>query len=330
MNSLNRSSERYERGWRIITIENDQLTVEILPDRGATILSVRENAGGSEFMWRPRWGLRPRDAPDIPGSSEAVSMGQYSGGWSSLFPNAGGVSMEHGVEWPMHGEVWLASFDGTVDRSGFVGRTTLVRSPFHFVKQIEIEGNSILVSESATNVGGSDIEVIWNQHVTFAAPLLGPDCVISSSGKLVFADIADPRVDSAHIRSQWPMHLPPGEQPVDLSRVPPARSAQKRRAFLTGFEGPNASVTVVNQRTNLMAEIRWDASDFPFAWYWLEAGGREGFPWFGTEYVLGIEPCTSYPSAGIGAVRNLTGTQVTIPAGVGSTRSVRVTFGIQG
>src|SRR5690606_32962998 len=106
-----RTGERAERGWMLRTLENDALRLEVLAERGATIVSLRDARTGHELLWRPRWGIPHRDRIELPGSSEAVAMGHYAGGWNTLFPNAGAASTEHGVEWPMHGEVWLAPFD---------------------------------------------------------------------------------------------------------------------------------------------------------------------------------------------------------------------------
>ncbi|HEU4849834.1 MAG TPA: hypothetical protein VFS93_05430, partial [Terrimesophilobacter sp.] len=164
-------------------------------------------------------------------------------------------------------------------------------------------------------------------HPAFGAPLVGPDCIITSNAESVIADIGHPLADPARVRTRWPEHLSPGGEPVDLSHAPPPRSGHSRRAFLADFPGRNAFVSIANPVTGLRARIEWEAADFPYAWYWLEAGGRGGFPWYGDAYVLGIEPCTSYPTGGIGAIRALSGTQVVIPAGAEVTRSVAVSFG---
>lgn len=319
------SAIRRERGWDITILRSDRLTVEVLPGRGATVLSIVDRTSGVDVLWRPRWGVPHRDAPDLPGSSEAVSMGRYPGGWSSLFPNAGAPSIEHGVEWPMHGEVWLAPFDGVADVSTWAGEIMLTRSPFRFAKRIAVEGGTVTVIETATNVGAEDVEVVWNQHPALGAPLIGPETTIESNARRVLGDVGDARLDPALANSSWPVHHPPAGPPTDLRRLPAARSGERRRAFLTGFPDDGAHAAVENPRLGLRVRLRWSATEFPYAWYWLEAGGRTGFPWYGDAYVLGIEPCTSYPTGGLGAIRRLSGTQVMIPAGTTATRSLAIT-----
>ncbi|MBX3195703.1 MAG: aldose 1-epimerase [Microbacteriaceae bacterium] len=330
MTGAARTGERAERGWMLRTLENDALRLEVLAERGATIVSLRDARTGHELLWRPRWGIPHRDRIELPGSSEAVAMGHYAGGWNTLFPNAGAASTEHGVEWPMHGEVWLAPFDLERSDGCLEFRTVLVRSPFEFVRRIELEGDRVTVTESARNLGAASIEVIWNQHPAFGAPLLGPQARIRSTARVVHPDIGDPRAARGAEPPAWPLHHPPGEVPVDLG-IPPAHgSGVSRRAFLGEFGDGPAMVAIENPSLRLAARVEWDPAEFPYAWYWLEAGGRPGFPWFGAEYVLGIEPCTSYPTGGIGAIRHATGTQLTIGPGETATRAVSVVVGAPG
>lgn len=81
---------------------------------------------------------------------------------------------------------------------------------------------------------------------------------------------------------------------------------------------------IANPECGLAATLTWSSDEFPFAWYWLEAGGRSGFPWFGEAYVLAVEPCTSYPTGGLAEIRRLSGTQITLAPGHAQTRSVTI------
>jgi hypothetical protein len=37
----------------------------------------------------------------------------------------------------------------------------------------------------------------------------------------------------------------------------------------------------------------------PFVWYWQEFGGTTGYPWYGRNYNVGLEPFSSAPSLGL-------------------------------
>lgn len=322
-----RHSRREERGWRLHVLANDHARVEVLAERGATVTSLRDLRTGVDVLWRPRWGIPHRDRVDLPGSSEAVAMGRYPGGWNTLFPNAGAEAVEHGVEWPMHGEVWMTPLDVAVDGGGLVARGVLVRSPFAFSRRVRLEGPRVVVTESATNLGAGPVDAIWNQHPAFGAPLLDHSARVVTTAAVVHSDIADARLGPGRERAAWPIAHLPGGGVVDLSIAPPPRDGSSRRAFLGGFAPQNAMLGISNRALDLEARVEWDPSVFPYAWYWLEAGGRPGFPWFGTEYVLALEPCTSYPTGGLTRIRELTGTHVTFAPGETLEREVAVTLG---
>lgn len=306
------------RGWEIVHLTSDQLEVDVVPGKGGDVTSVRWRPLGVDVLWRTRWGLRPRGEHTTIGSSEALLSQAYPGGWQTVFPNAGSPSMEHGVEWGMHGEAWLASYDWAVDDGVSPGaaavelRTDLVRSPFSLVKRITVDGPSVTVTETATNDGAEPVEVTWSQHPAFGAPLVGPSTRVETAARTVWLDPTTP--------SEWPL-LPDG---ADLSRVPAPGAGISRLAFLADFAEGRAGI--VNDELGLRADLTWDTSLMPHAWYWLEAGGRAGFPWYSGAYVLALEPATSWPDSGVSGVRATTATQVAIAPGESRTATVTLTL----
>lgn len=254
-------------------------------------------------------------------------MGRYPGGWNTLFPNAGAATVEHDVEWPMHGEVWMTPLDVEVEADGLVGQGVLVRSPFEFARRVALDGPRVVVTETATNLGSEPVDVIWNQHPAFGAPLLDPAAHVVTTARTVHADVADERISAGRKRADWPTGIVPAGGVVDLSVVPPPRDGSSRRAFLGDFDPAGAMLGIRNPVLDLEVRVEWDPQTLPYAWYWLEAGGRRGFPWFGSAYVLGLEPCTSYPTGGITQIRALTGTHLTFQPGETHVRQVAVSVG---
>lgn len=105
------------RGWEIVHLRSDVVEVEVVPGKGADVTSVRWLPLDVDVMWHTRWGLRHHGQRATLGSSEALLMDAYPGGWQTVFPNGGDATTEHGVEWGMHGEAWLASYDWAADES---------------------------------------------------------------------------------------------------------------------------------------------------------------------------------------------------------------------
>lgn len=310
MNVVSEPSVSTYRGWEIVHLTSDVLGVDVVPGKGGDVTSVRWRPLDVDVMWRTRWGLRPRGEHVTTGSSEALLMQAYPGGWQTVFPNAGAPSQEHGVEWGMHGEAWLASYDWTATGPAAVElRTDLVRSPFSIVKRVEVDGPAVTVTETVRNDGAEPVEVMWSHHPAFGAPLVGPATRVETAARTVWLDPTTP--------AAWP-----GD---GLDRVPAPGSGVSRLAFLDGFAEGRAGI--VNDELGLRADLTWDTSLMPHAWYWLEAGGRAGFPWYSDAYVLALEPATSWPDAGVAGVRSTTGTQVAVAPGEERTATVTLTLG---
>lgn len=313
-------------GWPVVRLESRALQVTVVPGKGGDIISAVHRPENTELLWQSRWGLRPRGTMTQPGSSEAAITEAYAGGWQTVFPIGGDPSFENGVEWGFHGEAWITPFEVTEERtSGIVLTGRLVRSPFLIYKTITLTESTLRVEETVTNEGGEPVEVMWGQHPAFSAPLIGPETRISSSATLVEHDILNSQYPHRPAPRPWPAYENPDGQVLDLSSPVAPKAGETRMAFLTAFED-EAWVTIDNPKLDLSVQLAWDSHAYPFAWYWHEAGGRRGFPWYSNAYVLAIEPNSSWPARGLAAVRETTGTQIMIQPG--ETRSATVTMAV--
>lgn len=315
------------RGWEVVRLVSPTAVAEVLPGKGGDVLSLRWRASDVELLWQSPWGLRARGAATTSEDDVARLIEAYPGGWQTVFPNGGDAVAEHGVAWGMHGEVWLTPFDWEPADGGLVMRARLVRSPFEVVKRVALDGARLTVTETVTNVGGESIEVMWSHHPAFGAPLVGADTVIETAARTVLVDdVRDtPSADlvAAGVGA-WP-HAPGRDgTPVDLSRVPAPEAGVDRLAYLSDFAHGHAAIS--NPRLGLRVHLDWDAAVLPYAWYWLEAHGSSGFPWYRGVYVLAIEPATSHPGQGIAAVRKKTGAQIQIGPEESRTTAVSLTI----
>lgn len=306
------------RGWDVVRLESSDLRVDVVPGKGGDITSVRWKPNDTELLWQSPWGLRQRGAVGTVGDSEAILMDAYPGGWQTVFPNAGDPVVEHGVQWGMHGEAWIAPYDWEPEgTSALTLRTRLVRSPFELVRRIRLDGHRLLVSETARNVGGVPIEVAWGHHVAFGAPFLGTSCRLDTGAATVAVDDtgetpAGDLVPGA--RASWPYVPGRSGASVDLREVPDPEQPTQRLGYLLDF-GEQGRVALTNVRLGLSARLTWDATVMPYAWLWYEMHATPEFPWYKAAYVLGIEPHSSYPGQGLHAIREKTGTQLRFEPG---------------
>jgi len=316
--------ERTCAGWQIVALRSACAEAEVLPGKGGDILSFRRLADGLDLLWTSPWGLRARGALSAASDSEGRLMEAYPGGWQTVFPNGGDAAVAQNTTWGMHGEAWLAPFRWQrVADSAIEMTADLVHSPFRVIKQVTLEGVTVAVTETITNHGGHPVEVMWGHHPAFGAPLIDEGTIVDCAAGTVIADdlapegLTDVRPGAS---GRWPGigGFPGGT--ADLRHMPGPGSRLSRMLYLSDFT--RGLVRISNQRLGLGARLEWDAVALPHAWYWLEAHGTAGFPWFQRAYVLGIEPASSVPAHGITAAR------ATMTFAPGQSRTVRVSVTI--
>jgi hypothetical protein len=293
-------------GWEIVALWSEQARIEILPGKGGDILSLRRAADGLSFLWSSPWGLRPRAALSAASSSEGRLMEAYPGGWQTVFPNGGDESAAQHSTWGMHGEAWLASYDWQIDgrSSTLEMRAELVQSPFSIRKRVRLDGARVVVTETITNRGGHAVDAMWSHHPAFGAPFLSADCVLQTAASRITVDAQVPngRTDlQPGGTGRWP-DAPGLDRPLDLREIPGRDAKLSRMAYLSDFD--TGLISLRNQRLDAGIRLEWNADLMPYAWYWLEADGSPGFPWYQSAYVLGLEPATSIPGHGISAAGN--------------------------
>lgn len=318
-----------ERGWEIVRLSSDTVEVDVLPGLGGAVHAARWRPTALDVLFKTRWGLRHPDSRPLGGNAESRLMQSYPGGWQSVFPNGGDPVEEHGITWGLHGEVWLTAFEWAVSTAGALEMTArLVHTPFEITKSVALVDGRLSVRERITNIGRQSIEVMWSHHPAFGAPFLSPETRVETNGRTVLVDdirsnASSELVTGAH--APWPRVPARRGGDADLGAVPPADAGVDRMAYLTDFP-PQARVRLTNPVLGVSATLDWRAEQFPFAWYWLEAGGTGGFPWYHAAYVLGIEPATSYPAQGLHAAQAKTGTQVRFGPGETQVRELTLTL----
>ena len=324
---MNGLEQRSEAGWEVLRLSTDAISVDVLPGLGGTILSLRRRSDDAELLWRTPWGLRPHGSWSLPGSSEAVMLDTYPGGWQTLFPNGGDTAIVHGVEWGHDGETRLAPFVWEAAPSSAPGtpsialRTRLVRAPFEVSKTITLDGDVVTVEESVTNMGGEPLEVIWGQQIVLGEPLVSADTVVDTAATTVHPDPAVTSDTEYEDVMPWPRSFG-NPSMINLRNLPARNSDETRLAYVTDFS--EFTVTVRNPARDLGLDLRWDGNSWPYLWYSMEAGQRPGFPWFSDAYFFSLTPCSSWPGHGIHDARRVAQSTLWLHAKEGKESSLTI------
>lgn len=313
-------------GYRRLALENEQLRVEILLDKGASIRSFLHKPTDTEFMWHSPLGLRP--------ASETIGgefLDGYEGGWQELFPSGGPPSRHpSGGMIPFHGEVatipWALEIEADGPDEVRVRLTVdTARTSLRLSKALTLRrGSAVLeIDERMTNLSPHAVELMWGHHPAFGAPFLDASCRVDVPARRASTRRSDPMPDSrlaAGSDFDWPEAPLAAGGTVDLRRIPGSDLAATEWVCLSELEAGWYALTNTDRRVGFA--LTFDTAVFPYLWFWQLWGGSPGYPFFGRGYCCALEPWTSWPDAGIEeAIRN--GTAITLAGSASIETSLR-------
>ena len=288
------------KGYRTVVMENETLRVTVLADKGTDIVEFLHKPTDTDFMWRSPLGLRPAGLFNPTSYSADGAFGdRWPGGWPEVFPAGGSPSTYKGAEFGQHGEVstvpWeFQVLEDTPQRIAVKFWVHTYRTPFYLEKTLWMDAGKALLGldEMAVNEGGEEMQFIWGHHPTFGAPFLSDKCRVDvpASRALSAPDVPISRVPHG-AEMPWPIATGVNGQPVDLRQVPPPSSHTNDMLFLTDLKEGWYGLT--NTETRVGFGMAWDPKVFPWVWYWLEAQGLPGYPFYSRTYAFALEPWTS-------------------------------------
>jgi len=292
------------RGMRTLVLENQQLRLVSLLDKGSDIIELVYKPLDVDVIFHAPTGYhKPGSFIGTSSRSEGAFMEYYGGGWQDILPFAGNEPIKHRFgEWGMHGETPLLPWDATIEKDSPLEVTAkltvnIPRYPFHVEKWITLDDNSttVRIRERVVNTSNQTLEYCWLHHPTLGSPLIAPDTKVTVPAEKVVIDKAEPwgRL-KAETSYKWPYVQDKSGRQVDLSVLPSDRIVADETVFLTDLKEP--WYTVINEKLRLGFALRWDPTIFEHIWFW-QSYRVPDHPWFGKAYCIALEPCTGYPGA---------------------------------
>lgn len=295
------------KGMRTLILENRQLRVVNLLDKGSDIIEIRFKPLDIDFLWHS-----PIDFKGPPVFYEGCSRLQgsfidyYEGGWQDVFPNAGPSCRWRGVDWGQHSITPLLQWDCKIEKNSGEGVIVHLEVdchcyPFSIDKWIILKKgeNSFIIKERLTNRSEQELEYSWLQHLTFGRPFLAPNNKIDLKAKTVVTH--DMEIPGSLLpvgkKFKWPTIEDKEGREIDLSRIPQKNLKSHDLVYIIDLEDGWYSIT--NEKMELGFGLAWDKKVYPYLWYWRPLGGAWDYPWFGRAWAIGLEPCTSWPSTGL-------------------------------
>ena len=312
----------------VILLENDMLRITVNPVVGGTITAIEHLGLGMSVLGKVPWTADSTPLDPAKTVDEALWLSRYTGGWLILFPNGGDACTFNGVAHGFHGEGSIAPWDMQMDDRAITLRRRFQTVPVEMEREIVLDGDLLVIRETARAVGSEPVTVMWGHHPSFGSDLLDGPVEIQSNGRgFVSDDHYDPPANPLRPggKGRWPMV--PGKTAktnVDLSRPREPLSAMTCLGEFPTDSGGGAWVTVRRLDDAVGVALSWDETVFPFAWLWLELGGLQEDPWNGITKLIGIGPNTTWPANGLTEADERGGPLLTLEPGKEITAHVRL------
>jgi galactose mutarotase-like enzyme len=295
------------RGWDSAVIQNDKLRVTILPGKGCDVVEALYKPMDLDFAPRTTRGLRSRDQVIAgPWSETGAFLDQYEGGWQEILPSGGAPGSYAGANFPQHGESSRATYSvvAVEDSEAHVEircTTRLAIMPLVVTKTFELNSSepTLKMTSTLTNETSRPLPVMWGQHLAFGAPFIGPGAFVELPAGTTY--VADHReVDATRRRSNgqaglWPDIFDRDGGASKMDVLPPRGTASD----LHYLEPPEGWYRLTSSDRSIGVRVQWDLTTQPYLWLWQEYGATTGYPWWASEYLIGLEPWTSTPGSGL-------------------------------
>lgn len=296
------------RGIRMIILENELLRIGVLAGKGTDVVELNYKPRDLDFAWLAPGGVRnPNTFASTTPDSRAAFRDNYPGGWQEIIPNGGAPSSFDGADHGQHGDVFTVPWDAaivedTAEAIAMRFTVSLRKSPLRLEKTIRLQSGhaGFLIEETLSNVSPVTARAMWGHHITFGPPFLRPGSRIRLPDGITVnphpeAVAPGGRRVSGVDPFPWPYDPKNG---VDLSLVPD-HGTPSDVVYLSGFHDGNAWYEIMQPGSGVDCRIEWDSSQMPYIWFWQEFGGSTGYPWYGRNYNIGLEPFTSFPAYGL-------------------------------
>ena len=286
-------------GHEIIELNSPALHVKVSLTRGAEILELRSKKLDLDLMWHGHEDI-VRNRPAIQSINAPIGnfLDNFSGGWQEVLPAAQYPIEYKGAAVGAHGEVAMLSWDYRIliddpDSMAVEFSVNLRRFPMRLVRVMTLQDGVLRFDESAENLSGEPLDFQWGHHLVIGGPFIdaGTEILVNNGERIEIPNYPSPTyrflVDS---ESEWPLARGRTGEIVDVTRLPESDGTDGHLIL-----GPMEEATVALRNHDLKTDIRltWDKKIFPYCWIWMVFGGIPGWPLWGRERLVTIEPFSS-------------------------------------
>ncbi len=303
-----RIEHRTVHGFPCVELYNDFLQLELLPDIGGKLISLRDLESGREFLLPPQ-----RSDPPYARAFPGARFESYdTSGFDECFPTIEpcrcmpGTSAT-GWDLPDHGELWSKSWNWRSDGEEVLCSVGGAQWPYQFERRIRLTGRTVRLSYRVVNLSPAPMPFLWAAH-----PLLrvkpGDRIMLPGEVREVLLNwSSNDHAGRLGDRRSWPF-LDPQQQDTDYSVVPDPRVRRAAKFFSDRLRDGTAALYDPQTKRNLV--FHFDARKIPYLGVWLCYGGWPAAEGPG-HLTIALEPSSGRPDSLAEAMRR--GEHSTVP-----------------
>ncbi|HZZ39599.1 MAG TPA: aldose epimerase [Acidobacteriaceae bacterium] len=264
-----------------LSLQNDDLTVELIPSEGGRISSLRSRLTGLEFLTRStRSGLSEQPRVD------ALFQHGPCAGIEECLPTVGPGPAQGGFA-PDHGDFWQLPWDveASSDNQLRVSARGFSRT-FRFTKELALEGGILRVRYRIENIGTAVQSFLYACHPLFA--ISAGDRILLPPGvrELALNYSRNDRIGQRGAIVTWPVTA--SGVCLDVTGGPETGNAEM-------FYTPRLNeglCGIWRKATGEVLEVSFDTASLPYLGLWICHGGWPDQSHGPRQYAVALEPTT--------------------------------------
>jgi galactose mutarotase-like enzyme len=282
-----------ELGIRRLTLENEIIRLQMLPDVGSKITSLLYKPGNHEFLFQPP---NPAKAYSVPGYGSLFKDFDNSG-FDECLPTVGACrypAKASDICLPDHGEVWSVPWEWQALGNNLELRCRGTQVPFAFQKNISLEGNRLTISYKLENLSDDEMPYLWSSHPLF---------IVRPGDRIMIpAEVTEVFIDQSHTgrwgrfgdRCHWPVTTDKSGKTSYLNVLQPPSENTAEKYFTPRLS--EGWCALYSPSAGHSIAFHFDPAAVPFIGMWINQGG-----WpvnsAAKHYTVALEPCSGAPDS---------------------------------
>ena len=284
-----RLTEATVEGLHALAVESEDITLVILPQLGAKIVSLLWKPTGFEYLWRDPG--RPLRLATYGADFEAGDIN----GWDECFPSIGQCFYPeapwNGVLVPDHGELWSLGWQWSIEPATIRMWVDGIRFPYRFERAISFTRAGMMeLTYRVENRAPFPMRALWSMHPFFR--VAADTRIVLPEATTVTVEVSkSDRLGGFLTRHLWPTTQDRDGKVVDLSVVGP-RDPRFMEKVIAG-PLPRGFAALFTPSHQHFVAFTCDPQAVPYVGLAMMRGGwpDEGEP----SYSVIVEPCLGWP-----------------------------------